>query len=70
MSILGGVFAILLAAAFTLAGKSENTNAGWWSGVIINGSCNDDEAFAEAAKCTAETPGATLALYDDTIRRV
>jgi peroxiredoxin len=65
-----GVFAILLAATFTLAGQSENTKVGSWSGVIINGSCSADEAFAEAAKCTAETPGAALALYDDTIRQV
>jgi peroxiredoxin len=65
-----GAFAILLAAAFTLAGQSEHTNASSWSGVIVNGSCSADEAFAEAAKCTAETPGATLALYDDTIRQV
>ena len=65
-----GAIAILLAAVFTLAGQSENTKAGSWSGVIINGSCNADEAFAEAAKCTAETPSAALALYDDTIRQV
>ena len=63
-------FAILLAATFALAGQSENTKAGSWSGVIVNGSCNADEAFAEAAKCTAETAGAALALYDDTIRQV
>jgi peroxiredoxin len=65
-----GAFAVLLAATFTLGGQSEKTNAGSWSGLIINGSCNADEAFAEAAKCTAETPGANLALYDDTIRQV
>jgi peroxiredoxin len=65
-----GGLAILLAATFALAGQSENTKAASWSGVIINGSCNADEAFAEAAKCTAETPGAALALYDDTIRQV
>lgn len=65
-----GAFAILLAATFALAGQSENTKAGSWSGVIVNGSCSADEAFAEAAKCTAETPGAALALYDDTIRQV
>jgi hypothetical protein len=64
------VFAILLAATFTLASQSEKTNVSSWSGVIVNGSCNADEAFAEAAKCTAETPGSPLALYDDTIRQV
>ena len=67
---LAVTFAILLAAAITPAGQSENTKASSWSGVIINGSCNADEAFAEAAKCTAPTTGAALALYDDTIRQV
>jgi peroxiredoxin len=65
-----GAFAILLAAAVALAGQSESTNPGSWSGLLINGSCNADEAFAEAAKCSAQTPGATMALYDDTIRQV
>ena len=51
-------------------GANRKHEGGSWSGVIVNGSCNADEAFAEAAKCTAETPGAALALYDDTIRQV
>ena len=67
---LASLAAIFLAGTFTLAGQSENTSAGSWSGVIVNNTCNADEAFAEAAKCTAETPGAALALYDDTIRQV
>jgi hypothetical protein len=37
---------------------------------VVNATCNADEAFAEAAKCTAEAPGAKMALYDDTIRQV
>jgi peroxiredoxin len=65
-----GAFAALLTATFALAGQSDKTNSGSWSGVVINASCNTDEAFAEAAKCTAETPGVGLALYDDTIRQV
>jgi hypothetical protein len=68
--VWAGAFAIILAATFTLAGRSDNTNTGSWSGLIINGSCNADEAFAEATKCTAEAPSASLALYDDTIRQV
>jgi len=68
--VWAGAIAILLAATFALAGQSENMKSGSWSGIIVNGSCNADEAFAEAAKCTAETPGAALALYDDTIRQV
>jgi peroxiredoxin len=68
--VCAAAMAILLAAAFTPAGQSENTNSGSWSGVIVNASCNADEAFAEAAKCTAQTSGAPLALYDDTIRQV
>jgi peroxiredoxin len=68
--IFAAIFAIL-AAASTLAGQSSNTRTGSWSGVIINGICTPDEAFAEAAKCTEATPGAgALALYDDTIRQV
>jgi peroxiredoxin len=49
---------------------AQGPATGSWSGVIINGSCTADEAFAEAAKCTADAPGAPLALYDDTIRQV
>jgi hypothetical protein len=41
-----------------------------WSGVIINAICTPDEAFAEAAKCTDRSAGASLALYDDTTRQV
>ena len=65
-----GAFGILLVAILAVTGRSETTYSVSWSGVIINASCSVDEAFAEAAKCTAETPGATLALYDDTIRQV
>jgi peroxiredoxin len=64
-----GALAILLSSSFTLAGQPQNTKSGSWSGVIINSSCSADEAFAEAAKCTAETSGSILALYDDTIRQ-
>ena len=46
------------------------TNLGSWSGVIINGGCTVDEAFAEAAKRTDNVPGAKLVLYDDTIRQI
>jgi peroxiredoxin len=67
--LIAAIFAIL-AAAVTVAGQSDSTKTGSWSGVIINGTCTPDEAFAEAAKCTADAPGATLALYDDTIRQV
>jgi peroxiredoxin len=60
----------LLAASFATGVRGADTHAGSWSGVVVNAACNADEAFAEAAKCTAETPGAALALYDDTIRQV
>jgi peroxiredoxin len=60
----------LLAASFATGVRAADTHAGSWSGVVVNATCNADEAFAESAKCTAETPGAKLALYDDTIRQV
>jgi peroxiredoxin len=63
------IFAVL-AAVVTVDGQSNSIKAGLWSGVIINGTCTPDEAFAEAAKCTDVTPGAAFALYDDTIRQV
>ena len=62
---------LLLGTLSAEAGRPRaDAPPGSWSGVVINGSCTADEAFAEAAKCTAETPGAPLALYDDTIRQV
>jgi len=65
--------ALVLSGAATLAeAQNKNmTNSGSWSGVIINSNCTVDEAFAEAAKCTAKgVPGAELALYGDTLRLV
>jgi len=62
---------LVLALAVTRSARPANdAKRGAWSGVIVNASCNADEAFAETAKCTAETLGALLALYDDTIRQL
>jgi peroxiredoxin len=62
---------LFIAATLTLAGQNNPANSGSWSGVIINGACSVDEAFAEAAKCTATSvPDAKLVLYDDTIRQI
>ncbi len=67
--MLSAALVTLLGAGFSPAGRSQTPGASR-SGVIINATCTVDEAFAEAAKCTASTPGARLALYDDTIRQV
>jgi peroxiredoxin len=61
---------LVLAVALTLAGQDNIANSGSWSGVIINGACTVDEAFAESAKCTTSAPDAKLVLYDDTIRQI
>ncbi len=62
---------VLQIMAFVLVCVAAVPCWGSWSGVIINSNCTADEAFAEAAKCTAkDVPGAKLALYDDTIRQV
>jgi peroxiredoxin len=63
--------ALLFAVTLTLLGQDKLASSGSWSGVIINSTCSVDEAFAEVAKCTASNvPGATLVLYDDTIRKI
>src|ERR1700677_139971 len=42
-----------------------------WSGIIINSGCTSEEAFAASAKCTENrSPDASLALYDDTTRKI
>jgi hypothetical protein len=69
--LIGTVASFFFVSGLALAAQTENANSGTWSGVIINNICTPDEAFAEAAKCTEkDVPGATLALYDDTIRKV
>ena len=52
-------------------GQNDSASPGSWSGVIVNGDCTVDEAFAESAKCTEDRgPAAKLWLYDDTIRQL
>lgn len=65
--------AVALSAGVTgtvVARQVGTANPTAWSGVILNGGCTPDEAFAEAAKCTEDTPGAKLVLYDDTTRQM
>ena len=61
---------LLFISNLAMAQQSSTANSGTWSGTIINSGCTADEAFAEAAKCTDNVPGAKLVLYDDTIRQV
>src|SRR5581483_5888869 len=60
---------VLFVCNLSMAQENGNNSASW-SGVIINSGCTVDEAFAEAAKCTENVPGAKLVLYDDTIRQI
>jgi peroxiredoxin len=68
-SLLCGA-ALLLAGAQAAPAQTGAANSGSWSGVLINGACTVDEAFAESAKCTSGAPDAKLVLYDDTIRQI
>ena len=62
---------VLAAGSLALAEQNSPPKGGSWSGVIINSTCNPDDAFAEAATCTGtNVPGASLALYDDTTRQI
>lgn len=63
--------AFLLDFDVGLAGQSDNPNSGSWSGITIKSDCSEDEAFAEAAKCTEkDVPGAKLSLHDDSTMRI
>jgi hypothetical protein len=55
-------------APLALAGQSNVTNSGSWSGILVSSACNADEAFAEVPDCFKEQPGAKLSLIDDTTR--
>jgi len=67
MSFLVG----MLVLATSAVAWQDKVNTRSWSGVIINGGCTADEAFAELDKCF-ERRGSRerLGLYDDTIRLV
>src|SRR6516225_3269996 len=61
----------LLGFAISAAAWQGKLNTGPWSGIIINGGCTADEAFAESDKCFERRGSPSrLALYDDTIRQV
>ena len=61
----------LFGAAVCATAWQGKLNTGSWSGIIINGSCTADEAFAESDKCFERRGSQSrLALYDDTIRLV
>ena len=62
-AIVSSIFTIVFLSVFggSAIAQTENPNNGSWSGVIINDNCSADEAFAEAAKCTAkDVPGTKL----------
>ena len=69
-SALAAALTLIFVTTAGLEAQNAPDNSASWSGVLISSACNIDEAFAESAKCTAEAPGATLALYDDTIRQI
>lgn len=59
------------AVSVPLMAQNDSAKSGSWSGVIVNGDCTAEEAFAEAEKCTADRGAASeLAFYDDTIRQI
>jgi peroxiredoxin len=53
-----------------MAAQTTAPDTGPWSGIIVNSTCTPEQGFNEAAECTAAVPGAKLALYDDTTRKI
>lgn len=68
--VLVCAMALCVVSSPALAGQADRGTPRSWSGVVINGTCTVDEAFAESAKCTRDVPGAKLSLYDDTVRQL
>jgi hypothetical protein len=63
--------AFLSLAVLTGAAQDTMATSGSWSGVIMNGVCDADKAFAGLPECTQKAlPGAMLVLYDDNIRHI
>jgi hypothetical protein len=53
-----------------MVAQTTAPDTGPWSGIIVNSTCTPEQGFNEAAECTAAVPGAKLALYDDTTRKI
>ena len=62
--------ALFCVCNLAMAQEISTQGVGSWSGIMMNSGCTVDEAFAEAAKCTDNVPGAKLVLYDDTVRQI
>ncbi len=69
-----GSFAAALALCFLgvvrLHAQTTPATPTSWTGVLINSTCNANEAFNEASKCSQGGPGTKLGLYADSIRQV
>lgn len=63
--------AALLVCGLPLKAQDEKPTRNSWSGLILNGDCTLDEAFAESANCTEDRgSSAKLVFYSDTIRKL
>ena len=71
MARLPKLFLVGMLGLATAVAWQDKVNTRSWSGVIINGGCTADEAFAELDKCFEKRGSReSLGLYDDTIRQV
>jgi peroxiredoxin len=69
-SLSAAAMSLCLLRAVTLHAQTAPATPTSWTGVLINSTCNADEAFNEAAKCSQGGPGTKLELYADSIRQV
>jgi hypothetical protein len=54
-----------------LNAQTDNGNSRSWHGIIVNNTCTMQESLSELPQCTEEgVPGAKLAIFDDSIRKV
>ena len=67
-SLSAAAMSLCLLRAVTLHAQTAPATPTSWTGVLINSTCNADEAFNESPECLKNVPGAKIALYDDTNR--
>jgi len=65
------ILVLFFISSVGLNAQIDNGNFQSWPGIIVNNTCTMQESLSELSQCTEEgIPGAKLAIFDDSIRKV